>query len=857
MSGLFSHQSPTNAPIVYSGLNVGTSQYNLPVALMWGQRRLSPNAIDYDNFQKHTQSAGGKGGGGKGGTSTYSADCLLALCEGPIDSIPRIWASGSTTTTTTLSALGMTLFTGTAGQAPWSYWSSKYPAKAQSYPYTAYLGAINLDLGSSASIPDNAFECVRSAGFAYTHSTPGWINPNTHVQDTAIDVLMSDVITDFLTNPQYGMGWTSGDLGSITQYAAYNRAQGLFFSPLLNSQEKASDILNRWATLTNSWIYWGGTSLVFVPLADDVVTGNGITFTPQNDVAYDLSFADFLAADGKAPVKVTRKDPADCYNITSVNITDRTLGYVSNPFPYQDDPLVDAYGRRNNSSVQADECCDPIVARIIAQLIGKRAAYIRNKYSFKLSQRFILCLPGTVLTLTEPNIGLNKVRVRVTDIAEDAGGNLSFTCEEFPGTAGTYIAAVGTSSVSIPSTPNEYAAPGNINTPAIIEPTASFTGGTAKIIAAASGGAQWGGCDVYLSFDGTTYTNIGRITAPASQGILTASLAAFSGADPDTTNTISVDCSQSFATLPPATHADADNLRTLALIAPQPSLSGGAYIMPANGELLAFGAVAATGTYTDNLTYLQRGQYGTTAAAHGAGEQFTLVDVLGAGGSSLSFDLPAAYIGQTLYLKFASFNLFGLATQDLSTVAEYQYTPTGTGYGTGSGGIPTVPTGLAGVAGAGSAALTWNANPGVDNITTYRLFRALGSGASFGSASLIYQGYSLTYTDATLAGSTAYTYFLEATNAVGTSGATSGVTITTPADGTVTSANFIFNETPSGLANGTNTVFTLSQTPLSGQITISVNGSVQSPSAYTLSGNTITFVTAPPSGATILATYLT
>jgi hypothetical protein len=79
---------------------------------------LTTNAMAVANFQKHAQSAkGGKGGGGKGGAGyTYSADCCLGLCEGPVDAIQNIWASGSTTTTTTLAALNMNFFPGKSGK---------------------------------------------------------------------------------------------------------------------------------------------------------------------------------------------------------------------------------------------------------------------------------------------------------------------------------------------------------------------------------------------------------------------------------------------------------------------------------------------------------------------------------------------------------------------------------------------------------------------------------------------------------------------------------------------------------------------------------------------------------------------
>lgn len=851
--------TPTNAPIIYSGLNVSTSQWNLPVAIFWGTRRLSTNAMAYANFQKHAQSGkgGGKGGGGKGGTVyTYTADVLLGLCEGPVDSIAHIWASGSTTTTTTLSALKMVFFPGTRGQANWSYWQSKHPTLMQGYSQTAYLGATNLDLGQSATIPDNGFECVRASMFSWTRSgtSAGWINPNTHVQASATDVLMSDVITDLLTNVQYGELMPASYLAPMDQYAAYQRAQGIFVSPLLNSQEKANDKLNRWGQITNSWIFWTGVQLVCLPLADAPITGNGVTFTPQTDVAYTLSLDDLIAAQGEPPVKIKRKDPADCYNRTTVSITDRTLGYIDNPRPWRDDTLIDAYGLRDNTSVSGGDICDPAVGDIVAQLIGKRAAYIRNTYSFKTNGRFILCLPGTVLMIPLNYTGRN-VRVRVTSIAEDVNGILSFEAEEFPGTTGTYVPAQASDATTVALVPNEYAVPDSVNTPAIFEPPASFTGGTAKVIIAGSGENNWGGCNVYLSFDGTAYTRIGEITAPAPQGVLTSALSAFAGANPDTGHTLSVDCTQSGTAPEPVTTADADALRTLALVVGQPVISGSVAVVPTTGELLAFGAVAATGTYTADLTYLQRGQYGTSASAHAVGDQFTVIDVLGSSGTSIAFELPAQYIGAPLYIKLASYNAFGNAAQDLAACIEYRYTPTGAGYGSGTAGAPKTPTGLAMLPGPAQFALQWSANSVDDQVTSYRLYRANGSGAAFSSASVVWQGYALNFIDTTVSGATAYTYFLEAVNSVDASGHTVGVSATSGAGGIT--GTFIFNEPVSGAIDGTNVTFTTAHAPIGGSIILTLAGAVQTPGTdYSLSGSTITMAMAPASGSSLLATYL-
>lgn len=71
------------------------------------------------------------------------------------------------------------------------------------------------------------------------------------------------------------------------------------------------------------------------------------------------------------------------------------------------------------------------------------------------------------------------------------------------------------------------------------------------------------------------------------------------------------------------------------------------------------------------------------------------------------------------------------------------------------------------------------------------------------------------------------------------------VTIT----GAVKNSNMIFNETPSGAMNGSNTAFTLANTPVSGSESVFFNGQRLIPGSsedYTMSGATITFVSYVP-----------
>jgi hypothetical protein len=70
-------------------------------------------------------------------------------------------------------------------------------------------------------------------------------------------------------------------------------------------------------------------------------------------------------------------------------------------------------------------------------------------------------------------------------------------------------------------------------------------------------------------------------------------------------------------------------------------------------------------------------------------------------------------------------------------------------------------------------------------------------------------------------------------------------------------ASFVTRETPSGTVNGSTTAFTLANTPLSGTEEVFLNGVLQDSGGndYSISGTTITFVTAPATGDKIRVNY--
>jgi hypothetical protein len=351
---------------------------------------------------------------------------------------------------------------------------------------------------------------------------------------------------------------------------------------------------------------------------------------------------------------------------------------------------------------------------------------------------------------------------------EQDDGSFTLSCEEFPGTLGQPLGQ--TTQGGLRSYSNQQVDPGVANDPIIFEPNSLAaqrlnSGSSVPILCILASGSNifWGGAIVNVSSDGgSTYVDIGTITSVGKQGYLAANLASYGGANPDVTNTLSVDLTESHGVLASAsTSTDAANGVTVGIV--QDGLCSTSF------ELLSFETVTLTGTNAYDITDLYRGQYGTTAGAHTTGALYGRLD-----DALFTFPMPAGYIGVALKIKLQSFNNYGNQLQDISTCTVYSYTPVGTGFGGGSGGVPATPTGLSATGLAAGVGLSWSANASTDNVTSYRLFRAAGTGASFGSASQIWAGSATSYTDAPLSVGSGYTYFLEAVNVIGVSGHTAG-----------------------------------------------------------------------------------
>lgn len=638
----------------YSGLQIQTSIYGKCIPIVYGRTRVAGNLLWYGDFNAtaHSQGGSGKGGvggggGGKGGggsvTYTYSTSFILALCEGPISNIRRIWWDKNLGN---LSSIGFTFFSGSYSQSAWSYLSSVHPSEALNYRGISYVAAANLDLGNSAQLPQYNFEVdARLFGTA----------PN------GIDANPSQVFSDFLTNSPYGAGFNASWIGDLTVWKNWCLANGLWVSPSIDAQTNASAFLDDLARLTNSAVVWNGGKLNVIPYGDANVTGNGYTYTAPSAPLFDLDDSNYLPSSGAGedPVTANRKRNSDNFNTFNLEYLDRSNSYNTASEQAKDQASINTYGIRTAPVIQGHMFCEAAAARLSVQMILQRQA-VRNVYTWSMDQRWLILDPMDIVTLTDARLGLSRQWVRIVSIEENSDNTLTFAAEEYLN--GTGNAAVYDTE-PLAGTQTDYNSdPGTTNVPVVFEaPLKLVQSPSLEVWMAFSGGENWGGCDVYVSTDGEAYTFDGRQVGRSRTGVLTGALAAYTeaanGPTIDQTNTLAVNLSESLGELISVSNSDALALNTLCYV---------------DGELLSFADATLTASYNYDLTYLVRGAYGSTIGSHATGSAFARLD-------SQIYKLPVdqSRVGQAIFIKLLPYNIYGGGQPSIDTVAPLQYLVTG------------------------------------------------------------------------------------------------------------------------------------------------------------------------------------
>jgi hypothetical protein len=624
----------TSAPVITS-FRLQTSAFGRPIAWIFGRTRVSGNLLDYDDFTAIPHTTSTDSGGGKGGsaptqtntTYTYRAAVIIALGRGPLTSLHRIWKGKELQNA---ADLGMSFFAGDASQVPFGYMTTNHPDKALGYRGIAYVAAGAYDLGDNAELPNHNFEVQATA---YSGSI--------------VDANPKDVVASIFTD---GLGWSAGTLGDLSGFSSYCVATGIFISPAYSEQESYQAVLERLMQLGNAGPLWSEDKLKIIPFGDSAITGNGVTFTPNLTPLYDLSDDDFLQDGDDEPVRVRRSTPEDAYNQVTVMFYDRAKDYNENQVVAQDLGNIQLYGVKAMDPVVLHEICETDIAQRVADLILRRELYTeRNIHEFRLGTEYSLVEPGDLMTVPDPITG-DRISVRMWTIDEDPVEGFQCEAKEFP--FGTASAAVYGSQPVGGYTLDFNVDPGNVNPPIMFIAPLSLTPNWLEVWVAISGGEEFGGSEIWVSEDDSTYRRLGTFLGKSRTGLTTTAMNIV--ASPDNTTVLGVNLAQSKAELSSGSEEDANRLNTLCY---------------AGGELLAYRTAELTAPNQYNLTGLRRGAYGSEVRVVPAGSVFARIDENGI----FKYAFPPEWNGRLIYLKFAAFNRTGGGRQDLSALSPYTF----------------------------------------------------------------------------------------------------------------------------------------------------------------------------------------
>ena len=455
------------------------------------------------------------------------------------------------------------------------------------------------------------------------------------------------------------------------------RANGLIGSVCMDAQRAAADWLKEFYQCANAAPVWSGFVLKSIPKSEVSAVGNGVVYTSPTSTGpvLTLTESDLIGDASKPLVTVERTAQVDANNILQIEHVSRSSDYNVNTVSQPESGAIALFGPRKLAPLVLHEIQDAAVARKINAVMVKNLVYLRNKYSFTMQPRFIQLEAMDLIAINESKLGIVNLPVRITKIEENDKLELDVEAEQFVyGANSPDNLPITTAN---PNIQNLNADPGSVNTPIIFEPVPRLSPQPQVWAVVSAPSAAYGGSLVYLSTDGgVSYNQVGSINGNATTGHTTADWPIAN--DPDTSNNLPVDLTESLGTLSSYSATDRDNFTYPCYIA------GGNATIPYGLMTYNLAVLTAANKYTLMATgtgnELRRCVFGApdalTDVDHPINSRWAFLNPLGIG--IFKINLDPSWIGKTIYFKFLAFNSFGTFVQDLSAATAYPYTVIGT-----------------------------------------------------------------------------------------------------------------------------------------------------------------------------------
>ena len=222
------------------------------VSQLWGRMRVGGQVIWSTEFQENARRSGGKGAPKPKTTSySYSVSLAVALCEGEITRVGRIWADGLEISP---EAMNLRVYTGSETQLPDPKISAVEGAGlAPAYRGIAYVVIEDLELSSYGNrVPQFTFEVVRSAQGVFAEAV----------------VDLPRAVRGVALVPG------TGEYALATTAVHYSQGQGVNRSANVNSASGKTDFATSLEQLGQELPNCGSVSLVVSWFGDDLRCGS-------------------------------------------------------------------------------------------------------------------------------------------------------------------------------------------------------------------------------------------------------------------------------------------------------------------------------------------------------------------------------------------------------------------------------------------------------------------------------------------------------------------------------------------------------------------------------------------------------
>jgi Putative phage tail protein len=469
--------------------------------------------------------------------------------------------------------LNLSFYGGDLGQQPWAFITatnptilslfgpspSLAPSYSLGYSEIAYVAAGALYLGYSPVLPQFNFEIA--GPYQFGNGIPD-CNPAT-------------AIYALLVNPSYKLNFpvlnisstlTTGTSSALNMWSANN----FFISEVLDSQTSLMNIISKWCEAGQVYISWDEGLLKFIPLSDTTAVANGAVYIPPTQPIIDLDDNDFVVEKNEDPIKVEQTPWQNRWNKVQVRWSVRTNDYNEDILQVQDEASVQLYGLMQESAQSWQFICTEPAAQFAANMRLQRYSAIYTTYSFTLKANFAFLSPGDIITITDGLLGtagtmFGRTPCRITKMTDDPKKGVIIEAENFPWSVGASL--LKNVQAQIPANTNDgpQQNPGD-TVPIIFEvPNRAQQWDGDQIYIFANGqNVNWGGFQVWVSYNGIDYNYYQQYTKPGRIGTTLADYPIVSWTPPastglpvlDSTDVLTVQMNQTDSQLLTVTSSD-------------------------------------------------------------------------------------------------------------------------------------------------------------------------------------------------------------------------------------------------------------------------------------------------------------